>query len=40
MTLDSIITMAIVLGGVWGAFIFLLVKALRPEERNTIQDQH
>jgi len=39
MTLDSIITMAIVLGGLWGAFIFLLVKALRPEEKNPFEGQ-
>ncbi len=31
MTLDSIITMVIVVGGLWGAFIVLLVKALRSK---------
>ena len=32
MTLDSIITMGIILGGVWGGFLFLLLRSFRGDE--------
>ncbi len=32
MTLDSIITMVIMLGGVWGGFAFLLARTIRAEK--------
>lgn len=33
MTLESILTMVIILGGVWGGFAFLLVRAIRSEKK-------
>jgi hypothetical protein len=33
MSADSIITMVIVLGGVWGGFAALMVRAARAEKR-------
>jgi len=32
VTLDSIITMVIILGGVWGGFLFLLLRTVRVDE--------
>ena len=39
MTLDSIITMVIVVGGLWGAFIVLLAKAMRSGNNESTEDQ-
>ncbi len=33
MTLDSIITMIVILGGVWGGFAILIVGVMRRERR-------
>ncbi len=38
MSDDSIITMIIVLGGVWGGFIVLMVRAARAEKRRGDSD--
>ena len=34
MTTGSIITMVIVLGGLWGSFAWLLLTVIRSEEQN------
>ena len=38
MSADSIITMIIVLGGVWGGFAALMVRAARAEKRQAGSD--
>jgi hypothetical protein len=35
MTLDAVITMIIVLCGVWGGFVLFITKVLREESRNS-----
>ena len=39
MTEQAIITMTIVLGGVWGGFALLLTYALRRESRKRIREE-
>ena len=36
MTIDAIVTMVVVLGGVWGGFAFLIIRVLRKEKKDTI----
>gem|GEM_PF-1849383 len=36
MTADAIITMVVVLGGVWGGFAFLIIGVLRRERRASV----
>ena len=38
MTLDSILAMVIILGGIWGGFAFLLTRAIKAEKKLSGED--
>jgi hypothetical protein len=39
MTPDSVITMVVFLGGVWGGFIYLLLRTIRSGDGEDTPDQ-
>ncbi len=38
MTTDSIITMGIILGGIWGGFLILLLRTVRVDDEEDTPD--
>jgi hypothetical protein len=38
MTTDAVITMVILLGGVWGGFLFLLLRTVRADQDGDTSD--